>query len=58
MPTPAPATPIAIDAYIGKGRRFDEALGEFAASYASQTARDHRQLSDAVASGVIESANQ
>lgn len=49
---------IAIAAYIGKGRRFDEALGEFAASYASQTARDHRQLSDAVASGVIESANQ
>jgi uncharacterized protein (DUF2252 family) len=43
--------PIAIAAYIGKGRRFDEALGEFAVSYAEQTARDHRQLSDAVTSG-------
>jgi hypothetical protein len=45
--------PIAIAAYIGKGRRFDEALGEFAVSYAEQTARDHRQLSDAITSGTI-----
>ena len=41
--------PIAIDAYIGKGRQFDQALGEFASSYARQTARDHQQLNDAVA---------
>jgi uncharacterized protein (DUF2252 family) len=40
--------PIAIDAYIGRGRRFDAALGEFAVAYAGQTARDHRRLSDAV----------
>ena len=46
--------PIAIAAYIGKGRRFDEALLEFALNYADQTARDHRQLSDAIASGAIE----
>jgi uncharacterized protein (DUF2252 family) len=39
--------PIAIAAYIGKGRRFDEALEEFAVDYADQTARDHRQLSEA-----------
>jgi uncharacterized protein (DUF2252 family) len=45
--------PIAIGAYIGKGRIFDEALGDFAVKYADQTARDHRQLSDAIASGVI-----
>ena len=48
---------IAIDAYIGKGRRFDEALGEFAAGYADQTARDHQQLQGAVTSGAIESTN-
>jgi uncharacterized protein (DUF2252 family) len=40
--------PIAIDAYIGKGRRFDEGLSEFAAAYADQTAGDHRQLQHAV----------
>jgi uncharacterized protein (DUF2252 family) len=49
--------PIAIDAYIGKGRRFDEALGEFAAAYARQTERDQQQLVDAVASGALEAAN-
>jgi uncharacterized protein (DUF2252 family) len=48
--------PVAIAAYIGKGRRFDAALGEFAVAYADQTARDHRQLSDAIASGVIDGA--
>jgi Uncharacterized protein conserved in bacteria (DUF2252) len=48
---------IAIDAYIGKGRRFDEALGEFAAGYADQTARDHQQLQGAVTSGAIESTD-
>ncbi len=48
---------IAIAAYIGKGRRFDDALGEFASGYASQTARDHRRLSDAVAGGAIQSAD-
>jgi uncharacterized protein (DUF2252 family) len=42
--------PIAIAAYIGKGRRFDAALEEFAAGYADQTARDHHRLSDAVGS--------
>jgi uncharacterized protein (DUF2252 family) len=50
--------PISIDAYIGKGRRFDEALGEFAAGYADQTARDHKQLTHAVATGAIEATNQ
>ena len=53
MPTLAPATHIAIAAYIGKGRRFDEALVEFAVHYADQNARDHRQLSDAIANGAI-----
>ncbi len=49
--------PVAIDAYIGKGRRFDEALGEFAAGYADQTARDHECLRDAVKSGAIQSTD-
>jgi uncharacterized protein (DUF2252 family) len=50
--------PIAIAAYIGKGRRFNEALGEFAVNYADQTARDHRQLCDAAAGGAIEAPNK
>lgn len=41
-------------AYIGKGRRFDEALGEFAIGYADQTAHDHGQLAQAIASGAVE----
>ena len=45
--------PIAIAGYIGKGRRFDEALAEFAVRYADQTARDHRQLCDAIADGAL-----
>jgi uncharacterized protein (DUF2252 family) len=41
--------PIAIDAYIGRGRRFDAALGEFAVAYSDQTARDQRRLAEAIA---------
>jgi uncharacterized protein (DUF2252 family) len=48
--------PVAIAAYIGKGRAFDEAMGEFANAYADQTERDHRQLVDALASGLLPSA--
>lgn len=48
--------PLAIDAYIGKGRRFDEALGRFAFAYADQTERDHRVLSDAVAAETVPSS--
>ena len=43
----------AIAAYIGKGGRFDDALGEFAVSYADQTVVDHRQLVAAAENGVI-----
>ncbi|MFZ0042725.1 MAG: DUF2252 domain-containing protein [Solirubrobacteraceae bacterium] len=43
--------PIAIAAYIGKGRAFDDAVGEFAVNYADQTAADHRRLAEAVAAG-------
>ncbi len=48
--------PVAITAYIGKGRAFDEAMGEFANAYADQTDCDHRQLVDAIASGLLPSA--
>jgi hypothetical protein len=48
--------PVAIAAYIGKGRAFDEALGVFAHAYADQTERDHRQLVDAIAAGLLPSA--
>jgi hypothetical protein len=48
--------PVAIAAYIGKGGAFDEAMGGFAAAYADQTELDHRQLVDAVASGLLPGA--
>lgn len=48
--------PVAIDAYIGNGRQFDEAMVEFAFAYADQTGRDHAQLDEAVRSGVVPSA--
>jgi len=35
---------MAIAGYIGKGRRFDEALSNFAIAYADQTLRDHQEL--------------
>lgn len=38
----------AIADYIGKGKRFDAALGEFAQAYADQTERDHRQLAESL----------
>ena len=47
---------VAIAAYIGKGRAFDEAMGAFANAYADQTERDHQQLVDALAAGLLPSA--
>ncbi|WP_433293867.1 DUF2252 domain-containing protein [Actinoplanes sp. CA-030573] len=35
---------MAIAGYLGQGRRFDEAMAEFAVRYADQTARDHQEL--------------
>ena len=45
--------PAAIAGYIGKGRRFDEAMGAFARCYADQTEQDHQQLVDAITAGMI-----
>jgi uncharacterized protein (DUF2252 family) len=42
---------IAIAAYLGGSDKFDQAVAEFAETYADQTERDHAALADAVASG-------
>ncbi len=44
---------MAIDARIGKGGKFDDAMGEFALSYADQTAFDHAGLVAAAQTGAI-----
>ncbi|MGZ4690673.1 MAG: DUF2252 domain-containing protein [Acidimicrobiia bacterium] len=45
--------PAEIAAYIGKGAKFDEAIGTFARRYADQNERDHAQLRDAIKRGVL-----
>jgi uncharacterized protein (DUF2252 family) len=47
--------PVAIDSYIGKGRKFAAAIGQFARSYTDQNERDHAQLVSAIAAGAVES---
>jgi uncharacterized protein (DUF2252 family) len=47
--------PVAIDAYIGKGRKFTAEMGRFARAYAGQNERDHAQLARAIAAGAVES---
>jgi uncharacterized protein (DUF2252 family) len=42
---------IAIAAYLGGGSVFDEAMADFAASYADQTERDHARFAATVSSG-------
>jgi uncharacterized protein (DUF2252 family) len=44
---------IAIAAYLGGSDAFDQAIAQFAATYADQNERDHQSLVDAVASGRI-----
>ena len=47
--------PVAIDAYMGKGRPFAAAIERFASLYADQNERDHAQLVRAIAAGTVES---
>jgi hypothetical protein len=47
---------VAIAAYLGSGARFDQAVAEFAESYADRNERDHRALADAIADGRVEAA--
>jgi uncharacterized protein (DUF2252 family) len=43
-----------ISGYLGRGDKFDLALGEFALAYADQSERDHAAMVEAVRSGRIE----
>ena len=45
---------IAISAYLGSSARFDDAIADFAETYADQNERDHTALQAAVAAGRIE----
>jgi len=44
----------AISSYLGKSDRFDNAVNDFAHTYADQNERDHKALAEAVASGRVE----
>ncbi len=46
--------PVAIDGYIGNGRKFTDAIVRFAREYADQNERDHAQLVRAIAAGTVE----
>ena len=46
--------PVSIDAYLGKGDGFTDAMVGFADRYAEQNARDHAQLVGAITSGAVE----
>ncbi len=45
---------IAIAAYLGNSTKFDNAVADFAETYADQNERDHAALADAVADGRVE----
>jgi uncharacterized protein (DUF2252 family) len=47
--------PVAIDSYMGNGRKFAAAIGRFACLYADQNERDHAQLVRAIAAGAVDS---
>jgi uncharacterized protein (DUF2252 family) len=45
---------IAIAAYLGKSTKFDNAVADFAETYADQNDRDHAALADAVQAGKVQ----
>ena len=45
-----------ISGYLGRGRTFADAIGQFAVAYADRTALDAQRLRDAVASGEVTAA--
>jgi uncharacterized protein (DUF2252 family) len=47
---------LTIDAYMGEGSEFTEAMGAFAQRYAEQNERDHAQLAAAIERGEVPSA--
>jgi sugar/nucleoside kinase (ribokinase family) len=44
---------VAIAAYLGSKDRFDQAIADFAETYADQNDRDHDALADAIATGRV-----
>jgi hypothetical protein len=44
---------VAIAAYLGSKALFDEAIADYAATYADQNERDHAALAEAVAAGRV-----
>ena len=44
---------LAIAAYLGKGKRFDEAIADFSAAYANQNELDYRRLAEAAQDGEV-----
>ncbi len=48
--------PVVVDAYLGKGEGFTEAMVTFARAYADQNERDHAELAAAIARGDVPSA--
>ena len=49
---------IAVAAYLGTGTQFDQAIADFAATYADQNVRDHAALAAAAASGRVQVARK
>jgi uncharacterized protein (DUF2252 family) len=49
--------PVEIAAYLGRGNRFDKALGAFGTAYADQSERDHAAFVDALRSGRLDEAS-
>jgi uncharacterized protein (DUF2252 family) len=45
-----------IGGYVGKNATFDDAIGEFAVTYANQTERDHAELLKAIRAGQVRAA--
>jgi uncharacterized protein (DUF2252 family) len=48
--------PVAISAYLGGGKRFERAIGDFCERYADQTERDFEAFTTAISSGRLEAA--
>ena len=47
---------IALAAYLGGSRKFDQAIADFAETYADQNERDYAAFQAAVKDGTVESA--
>jgi hypothetical protein len=45
---------VAVSAYLGSSTEFDNAIADFAETYADQNERDHAALAGAVASGEVQ----